>query len=366
MNKELESLITLVGTPHLGSVKIRLLIHYFGSAEAANEANIDEIRQFPGFNERVISSILTARHSDFAKRELELVERYKVNLISFRDAHFPKKLLEISDFPVLLYMKGQLKNGERQSLAVVGTRHMSIYGGEMAEKISLDLTSYGFTVVSGLARGIDTVAHKAALKKGRTIAVIGSGLADIYPRENSALADNIIEKGGALLSEFPMTTPPDRQNFPQRNRIVSGMTLGTVLIEAPLKSGAMITMEKAMEQNRNLYAIPGRIDQENFKGNHHLIKNRMAKLVENGEDIVEDFGQLFPIHKSSSVCTPGKPFLEKEEVDFLSKIPQHELSFEEILQITQLPVTRLNVIMMSLIIKKAIKEFPGKIYKKIN
>lgn len=340
-------------------------MRYYGSAQAAAKAPVQELKTFPGFNDRIIDSIIKARHTDFAKREFDLAGRYGARIITFQDEEYPKRLLEIDDYPILLYVRGKIKNGERQSLAVVGTRQMSIYGGEMAEKISSQLTDCGYSIVSGLARGIDTVAHKSAIKKGRTLAVIGSGLADIYPRENISLANEIVCTGGALISEFPMATPPDRQNFPQRNRIVSGMTLGTILIEAPVKSGAMITMEKAMEQKRKLYALPGRVDHENFRGNHYLIKNGWAKLIESGEDVVSDFDQLFSIGRNQPIAAPKPVFLEKEEAEFLSKLPVHELSFDEIMQISQLPVTRLNVMIMGLLIKKVLKEFPGKIYKKI-
>jgi len=363
---ELEALVQLAATPHLGAIKIRLLLQHFGSALDALNGDLAEIAQFPGFGEKIIGSLRQSRTSDFGRREVELASRYQVNLIPYTSPDYPKSLLEIHDRPVLLYVKGQIKESDRQSIAVIGTRQMSVYGGEMAEKFSQDLAAAGLTVVSGLARGIDTAAHLGALRKGRTLAVIGSGLGDIYPAENSALAKAIVDQGrGALISEFPMMTPPDRQNFPQRNRIVSGMTMGTVLIEAPQKSGAMITMEKALSQQKKLFALPGRADSENFKGNHYLIKKGLAQLVESGRDVIESYTNLFHHPDPKSRVAVARPYLEKEEEQFLRLLPAQELSFDEIAGLTQLPIMKLNVLLMSLMLKKVIKEFPGKIYKKL-
>lgn len=361
-SKELEALVTLNCTPHLGSIKIRTLIAHFGSALAALQADGREIAALPGFGSKIPDSIKLTCHNQIAKKELELAEKYRATIISYQDPSYPKRLLSIPDFPVLLYAKGAFTPSDTQSIAIVGTRHMSIYGGEMAAKFAFDLAARGITVVSGLARGIDTAAHKGALKKGRTIAVIGSGLADIYPTENIALADEIA-KQGILLSEFPMMTPPDRQNFPQRNRIVSGMTMGTLLIEAPQKSGAMITMEKGLSQGRKLFAIPGRADQDNFRGNHALIKTGQAKLVENSDDILNTYEDLFCKTPLPNQKQEG-PLLEKEELQFLKALPTQEFSFDEAVRLTQLPVQKVNIFLIGLTIKKYIKEFPGKIYKK--
>jgi DNA processing protein len=361
---ELEALVQLAAAPHLGSIKIRLLIHHFGSAEAALHADLQEIAQFPGFGEKIVESIRQARSGDFARREIELAERQGVHLVPYTSTEYPKSLLEIHDRPVILYVKGQIKASDRQSIAVVGTRRMSVYGGEMAEKLSRELAAEQFTVVSGLARGIDTCAHRGALRSGRTIAVIGSGLGDIYPQENSALAEQIATNG-ALVSEFPMMTPPDRQNFPQRNRIVSGMTLGTLLIEAPIKSGAMITMEKALAQHKKLFALPGRVDSENFRGNHQLIKSGLAQLVEEARDVTGSFTNLFSPAELKTKWAPAKPHLEREEAQLLELLPDQELSFDQIVQLSKLPVMKVNVTLMSLMLKKVIKEFPGKIYKKV-
>lgn len=366
MISELEALLILTGIPLLGSIKIRLLLQRFGSALAVLEADPGEIAELPGVGPKLLLELTKWRQDSSWKKNLELAARYEVEIIPYTSPLYPKRLLEIVDLPILLYVKGEIKNCDQRSIAIVGTRHASIYGNEMAEKIARELAEAGFTVVSGLARGIDTSAHRGALHAGRTIGVIGSGLADIYPTENIELARAIVAKG-AIISEFAMATPPDRQNFPQRNRIVSGMTMATLLVEAPIKSGAMITMDKAQMQKRPLFALCGRVDDENFKGNHLLIKSGQAQLVESAHDLIENFSDLF---SHSSLPPKAKPLLEsslleKEEFEFLKKLPTQEISVDEIVNLTKLPVMKVNVLVMSLVLKKALKEFPGRIYKKL-
>jgi len=359
---ELEALVALTAIPHLGSIKIRLLLERFGSALGALDADPTEVADLPGFGVKTTQNWEKWKSDPAWRQNLELAERFHVNVIPFNSTQYPKRLLEIPDFPILLYVRGELQKKDQQCIAVVGTRNASIYGREMAEKISSDLASMGFTVVSGLARGIDAAAHQGALQRGRSIGVIGSGLANIYPREHILLAEEMI-KSGALISEFPMATPPDRQNFPQRNRIVSGMTLGTVLIEAPKDSGAMITMNKALSQGgRRLFALPGRVDNDNFEGNHWLIKTGKAQLVESAEDIANSFDSLFSVMHQE---VKKRPVLETEEEDFLNLLPKEEQTIDEIAKLTKLPIMKLNVLLMSTVMKQVLKEFPGKIYKKV-
>lgn len=364
MPSEIESFAILSSLPSLGPVKIKNLITHFGSASVALEADYEELIDLPGFGPKLSRYWKQWEHDDGWKRNLDTAERLNVRLVPFTNPEFPKKLLEIPDHPVLLYIMGKLTPQDSQSVAVIGTRQASIYGLEMAERFSEDLASRGVTVVSGLARGVDTAAHHGALKKGRTVAVIGSGLANIYPQENQALAYSIAEKG-ALISEFAMHTPPDKQNFPQRNRIVAAMTLGTLLIEAPEKSGAIITMEKARSYGRPCFAIPGRLDSENFRGNHVWIKSGYAKLVIDSKDVISSFEDLFSIGPSVPRSVVSQVNLSQDERNLLSLLPSEELSIEEIIGITKLSVMKLNVLLMSLVIKKVIREYPGKVYKKM-
>ncbi|MFQ5729292.1 MAG: DNA-processing protein DprA, partial [Waddliaceae bacterium] len=301
--------------------------------------------------------------SDFSwEKNLDLTKRLDVQIIPYTSPSYPRRLLELPDHPILLYVMGDLRGADQHSIAVVGTRRASVYGLEMAEKISRDLAAYGYTVVSGLARGIDTAAHQGALKKGRTVAVIGSGLANIYPKENLELAKHITNKG-ALISEYPMTTPPDRQNFPQRNRIVSGITMGSLLVEAPERSGAMITMNKAWGQGKKLFALPGRIGT-NFCGNHQLIKQGKAQLIESAAEIDQDFGNLFNLNAKNTKSKDSYPPLDKEEKMLLNHLPNEPFAIEELVKITDLPIIKLNILLLSLVVKKVINECPGKFYRK--
>lgn len=357
---ELEAFAILASIPGVGPTKIRTLLQHFGSAQDALNASQSSLVKLPGFD-RLSANWHSWKNNPSWPSDLQLIAKHKVTLIPFTSPEYPKSLLDIPDHPALLYVKGELQPQDQRSIAIVGTRQASIYGNEMAENIAKTLAANGFTVVSGLARGIDTAAHHGALQSGRTLAVIGSGLANVYPPENRTLS-NSIAQNGALISEFPMSTPPDRQNFPQRNRIVSGMTLGTLLIEAPIKSGAMITMEKAHQYRRKLFALPGRADSESFRGNHLLIKSGKAHLIEEAADIIAHFQTLIPMPAFSKKQIP---LLDAEELTLFNKMPNEETNIDTLSSIAALPVQQVHRILMSLVLKKAIKEFPGKIYKKI-
>lgn len=360
---ETEAFTILAAIPGLGATRIRFLINHFGSAAAALSTPAHEIKKFEGFDKIVPYWSQWQKDTQW-QTDLELAAKHHVQLIPFTSPHYPKHLLKIPDHPILLYVRGEFKPQDQRSIAIVGTRQASIYGNEMAATIARDLASYGFTIISGLARGIDTAAHCGALEKGRTLAVIGSGLANIYPTENISLG-NAISKQGALISEFPMATAPDRQNFPQRNRIVSGMSLATLLIEAPVKSGAMITIDRAKSQNRKLFALPGRADDANFRGNHLLIKSGQAHLIENAQDILDKFQDLFGSIPHLTPAPRNRTSLDPEELHLINKMPDMELNIDQIANTASLPIQHVQRILMSLVLKKIVKEFPGKIYKKI-
>jgi len=358
---ESQAFAILAAIPGLDAKKVRTLLINFGSAVESLRASVCSISALAGF-ERVIPHWQSWKQKKDWELDLKEVHQENIQLIPFTDPQYPKPLLELSDHPIVLYVKGTITQQDKQSIAVVGTRNATIYGNEMSQTISKDLASLRFTVVSGLARGIDTSAHIGALQKGRTIAVIGSGLKNIYPPENKRLSHEIAENG-ALISEYPMLTPPHKYNFPKRNRIVSGMTLGTLLIEAPIDSGAMITMKNALQQKRKLFALPGRADSENFRGNHLLIKNNQAHLIENATDIISHYEDMFPFPAQLQQNTI--PHLNDEEMRFLKKIPDEELNIDSISGICALPAQHVSRLLMGLVIKRAMKEFPGKIYKKI-
>ncbi len=327
---------------HLPKVSARRLILQFGSAS------------------RALEEIAWEAPASWEK-DKELLEREGVSLLSYADEDFPSSLRDLPDFPLLLYVKGRLLPQDSGGLAIVGTRNCSIYGLEMAELLAEHAAAYGVSIISGLARGIDTSAHKGALKKGRTVAFIGSGLCNLYPRENLLLAQEIA-KQGAVISEYPMLASPERHHFPRRNRLISGLSGGVLLVEAPLKSGAMITMEMAEAQGKHCFALPGRIDSETFKGNHFLLKGQKAQLVEKAEEMVSILlpGAQSPAHYEDRAID-----LTPEERQLVLKFPGEEIGIEALAERAQLSAAKLNVLLMGLVLKKVIKEFPGKYYKKV-
>jgi len=294
---EREALVILNNIAGIGPQKMRVLISAFGSGVEVLQATKESIRALPRFGEKLAEAVAGWQNNILWQKDLELIEQYGVKIVLSTDEDYPKHLRAISDHPLLLYVLGSLK-GEEPSIAIVGTRTASDYGKEQAKRFGRELAGQGVVVVSGLARGIDTAAHVGALEAGRTVAVIGSGLARLYPAENSALAEAISKKG-AVVSEFAMMVPPDRQNFPRRNRIVSGMTQATCVIEAPVKSGAMITASKALEYKRDLFALPGLVDSENYRGNHQLIKTGQACLIENPDECIYKISKS-PYHEIKS------------------------------------------------------------------
>ena len=271
----------------IGRVRFKLLESSFDSIQAAWSANESELRA-AGLDSRTIRAIVNGRQSVDPDAELEALERSGVRALTWHDADYPPRLKQIYDLPPLLYVKGDLLPDDERSIAVVGTRKPSPYGVQVAEKMVRDIADAGVAVVSGLARGVDGIAHNAALNAGaRTIAVLGSGVDVIYPREHQRLAARIAENG-ALVSEHPLGTRPDARNFPRRNRIMSGMTLGTLVIEAPENSGALITAKQALDENREVFAVPGNIFSPSSAGVNRLIRESAAKLVTNCKDVLEE------------------------------------------------------------------------------
>lgn len=269
----------------IGRVRFKLLESSFDSIQSAWSANESELRA-AGLDARTIRAIVNGRQSVDPDAELEALERSGVRALTWHDADYPPRLKQIYDLPPLLYVKGELLPDDERSIAVVGTRKPSPYGVQVAEKMVRDIADAGVAVVSGLARGVDGIAHNAALNAGaRTIAVLGSGVDVIYPREHQRLAARIAENG-ALVSEHPLGTRPDARNFPRRNRIMSGMTLGTLVIEAPKDSGALITAQQALDESREVFAVPGNIFSPNSAGVNSLIRKSEAKLVTNCEEIL--------------------------------------------------------------------------------
>lgn len=347
------ALLRLLHLPGFGPVKIRRLIERYGSPFEAFSAEPEEYLANSVWQER-------KKYTSW-EEDLALVEKAGVTLVPYFSANYPARLRGISDAPMLLYVRGSLLPIDNQGIAIIGTRFATPYGMDTAASFSQQLARSNVTVISGLARGIDTSAHQGALQGGRTIAVIGSGLGVLYPPENRLLAETIVEQG-AVISEYSMLTPPNKLTFPQRNRIVSGMSRGVLLIEAPEKSGAMITMDLAHQQGRPCWALPGRVDFPSFEGNHTLIKNGKAKLATNAGDVLDGYDDLFP--QISQVVTKKHLGLTEQEEQFLKLFPPGSVMIDELCRLTKLPVAKISVLLMSLVFKNIIKEVPGQRYQK--
>ncbi len=271
--------------------KIKDIISYFPDLDIILKAGAKEFQKIVSLSRNDIARIFERRESKTFSRELSLIEQEKILCLDLFDVDYPPLLTEISNPPLVLYVRGQREALHKFLFAIVGTRIPSVYGTSMAYDFAYKMAGLGIVIISGLARGIDTAAHRGAIAKGESVAVLGSGLLNIYPRENKKLSESIHGKG-AVVSEFPLFTPPLRENFPRRNRIVSGLAKGVLVVEAAARSGALITAHRAAEQNREVFALPGKAGSRVSEGTHRLIKEG-AKLVDNLEDIIEELNVSF-------------------------------------------------------------------------
>ena len=274
-------------TPGLGPTRARKLVEHFGSPEAVFHASLTELES-TGIQAVSAQSIATGKSAESAREEIARATTADVTVLSTEDTCYPARLKEIYDPPLVLYVRGNPEVLTQPGIAMVGTRHPTPYGSGMAERLACDLAAQGLVIISGMARGVDTASHRGAISaKGKTVAVFGTGVDVIYPKENSRLSEQILALGGALLSEFPMGTFAAPQNFPIRNRILSGMSVGVLVVEAAEYSGTRITARCALEQNRDVFAVPGNVTNKNSWGPNTLIKQG-AKLVATWEDVWED------------------------------------------------------------------------------
>ena len=279
--------LALALTPGLGPTRIKKLTEHYGTAERVFEASLTEL-EATGMRAVSAQSIATGKSLELAQQECAKAAEASARIISLSDPEYPSRLKEIYDPPVILFVKGRVEVLAQPGIAMVGTRHPTPYGMGMAERLSTDLAARGLVIISGLARGIDTASHRGAVAaKGKTVAVLGTGIDIMYPKENTRLTEQIVALGGALISEFPVGTPPTPQNFPIRNRIISGISAGVLVVEAAEYSGTRITSRLALEQNRDVYAVPGNVTNKNSWGPNTLIKQG-AKLVATWEDVWEE------------------------------------------------------------------------------
>jgi len=362
--EELFYLLALSFVPGVGRVLFLRLIERFGSGKAVFSAKRRELDQVPGLRDEAKEAIIRFDGKKKAEEELRKAEALGISLLTIRDEDYPTLLYEIPDPPPILYIKGKLPSDDDPALAVVGTRTPSRYGKKVASELSEVLASLGVVIVSGLARGIDEEAHKAALSaSGKTVAVLGSGLDVIYPRENKPLAERIAENG-AVISEFPLGTAPERGNFPVRNRIISGLSLGTLVIEAWERSGALITAKLALEQNREVFAVPGNIDSRMSIGTNYLIK-RGAKLVQCSDDVIEEFPPKFRdrlISKEKEKREPLPDLSPEEERVYNELSPVDPLHIDRLAEVLDLSPSSLLPLLLSLEIKGLISQLPGNNY----
>ncbi len=364
-----EAYIALNMVGSVGPVRVRALLEKFGRPENILTASRESLVSIPGVGKEVAENILRWNETVDAKAELVRSEKSGIHVVTRDDAAYPKNLREIYDPPLVLYVRGELIENESLAMAIVGSRRTTLYGQEMSRKLAYQLARSGVTVVSGLARGIDTAAHKGALQgKGRTVAVIGCGIDVVYPPENAGLCDDIVNGGGAIVSEFPFGVKPDRQNFPMRNRIISGWSMGVVVVEANSQSGSLITVTQATEQGRQVFAVPGRADSLLSRGTNRLIKEG-AKLTEDVEDILSEFEYLMPpsntekTESSQSSSRPQTPLkLSEKEEKIYSCIENEEVSIDEIVRSSGLTTASVSANLLSLEMKRLVKQLPGKYF----
>ena len=339
--------LILLNRVNISPQKKRSIISHLNNPEEIFKVKRSDLENFSFLNKEDIDKILKERNSSWLKKELTLIKQEGIEVIDIFSNSYPELLKEIPVPPLVLYIKGRKEVCQKNCFAIVGTRIPSLYGLSMASRFAYTLACVGLVIVSGLARGIDTAAHKAALKGGETVAVLGSGLLNLYPRENKKLAREI-EKRGAVISEFPLTTPPLKENFPRRNRIISGLSQGVLVVEATKRSGALITARLACEQNREVFSLPGKVDSPLSSGPHTLIKQG-AKLVDSVEDILEELNIKF-------VPSQEKMNLNPEEEKVLATIGEGGVCLEEIISKSLLVRELVNKALLTLQLKGFIKE----------
>ncbi len=378
-----EAYLALNLLPNVGPVRVRRLLERFGTPQAILAAPARDLRSAPGIGEEMASHIAGwERHIDLAE-EQRRIAAHGISLLTLDDSAYPEALRHIHDPPFLLYLKGRLSSADAASVGVVGSRRTTHYGRDQAKRLSFQLAKAGFTIVSGLARGIDTAAHEAALAAGgRTLAVLGSGIGNLYPPENQALADRIAEQG-AVISEFPVLYVPDKQSFPLRNRIVAGLSRGLLVVEAPAWSGALITANLALEQGRTVFAMPGPIDRPTSEGCHRLIQQG-AKLVCSVEDIIDELGlelnslplDFAPEESPDASGIPGTlgdspspaPSRQVELSDLerrlLNELALGDATIDTLAEASSQPAGRVSATLLQLEMKRLVRQLPGKTFSK--
>jgi DNA processing protein len=349
----------------VGPVRVRKLREALGAVEGLLDQPTSRMAGVEGVGQAVAESIRGWEKSFDLEMELKQIEKLKLQVIDVEDPSYPSLLREIHDPPMVLYYRGNLEAVRGASIGVVGTREATGYGIELAKKLGYQLAYAGVGVISGLARGIDTAAHQGALAaKGKTAAVLGCSMDQVYPAENRALAEKMEESGGCVMSEFCLGTAPDRQTFPMRNRIVSGLSKGLLVVEAARASGAMITAKQALEQGRQVFAVPGRIDHPQSGGCHQLLKDG-ARLVESVEDVLAEFEFLLPPSEMPSINLP-QGNLGEQERKVLEALGREEMHMDVLTRKCGLPSPAVSATLLKLEMKRWVRQMPGKYFTRID
>ena len=362
-----EACIALNMLPMMGPVRLRKLLEVFETPQRVLAARGAELRKVEGVGGEVADQIVNWEKTVDLASELERIRDFGAEVITSESPHYPRQLREIHAPPIVLYVWGELTDRDQHAIGIIGSRRTSHYGNESAKKLAYQLAYAGLTVISGLARGIDTAAHQGALAaKGRTVAVIGSGLMKLYPPENAALAEKIRSGNGAIVSEFSMEIEPDRQTFPMRNRIISGWSHGILVVEAGINSGALITASQAIEQGRSVYAVPGHINAPTAHGSNRLIQQG-AKLVMDASDILDDLQILLP-EKEKIPITTGRalPELSANERRVYDAINPTETPIDQIASKCDLPSATVSSTLLALELKRLVKKLPGKYFVRLS
>ena len=342
----------------VGPAKIRALLDHFGDLDAAWHAHEHDLRE-AGLDRRALENLLTARKTINLEQEIERVQYTGARILIWDDPDYPPLLKNLVDAPPVLYIKGELCAADREwTVAVVGTRRATAYGRQVTEMLATDLARSGITIVSGLARGIDAYAHDAALKAGgRTLGVLACGIDQVYPPEHAKLVERMVQHG-AVLTETPCGSPPEAGNFPARNRIISGLSLGTIVVEAPETSGALITADRALEQGREVFAVPGNILAKTSQGTNSLLKDG-ATLVTSAQDVLEALNlKLVTAHSEARAVIPEDP-TEARLLALLSHDPTH---IDALVHECGLPVAQVSSTLALMELKGMVRQLAGMQY----
>ena len=369
-----EACLALNLIPQIGPVRLARLLEHFGTPQAVLRAKAAQILAVPGIDEKLAEAVVAWESSTDLSGELRKIAEHRLSILTQEDPLYPPLLRETPGAPFLLYVWGRLEPGDHRAIGIVGSRQATHYGLNTAKRLSFQLAFAGYTVVSGLARGIDTAAHEAALAaKGRTLAVIGSGIGRLYPPENQALAERIADGHGAVLSEYPVDRLADRQTFPYRNRIVAGWSNGLLVIEAPGRSGSLITAQQALDCGRPVFAVPGPIDKPTSLGCNRLIQQG-AKLVIDGTDILDELSpgtlaqpELFSVSDASSPPAAAVESLSLEERILYEALGQgaEPSHIDELIARSGLTPATVSATLMRLEMKRLLKPLPGRHYVRL-